>query len=223
MCPRRSLGSRRTPFGSCAFDDAHELRAHLRSRRWLGLSAEPSTTGATDPGGPSIEALGAHPEHAALSSARRRGVCSLTLPERCGRCHPRRGADSPLTSSKVGGSSTPKRLLSTSARSVIRSLGRPRTLARHPRGALPPLRDFRRILRGHPKMTARPRALDPLFTDRASWPMHRSPTSAISRSASTHHRTSTPGGGSRAARLTPRHTEAAAGAKAAARAVADSR
>jgi len=214
---------RRTPFGSCAVDDAHELRAHLRSRRWFGLSAEPGTRAPPILAGlrsrPSVRA----PEHAALSSARGRGVCSLTLPERCGRCHPRRGADSPLTSSKVGGSSTPKRLLSTSARSVIRSLGRPRTLARHPREALPPPVDFRRILRDDPRIIARPRALDPLFTGRASWPMHRSPTSAISRSASTHHRTSTPGGGSRAARLTPRHTEAAAGAKAATRAVADSR
>jgi len=124
-----------------------------------------------------------------------------------------RGAStSPLTSSKVGGCSTPKRLLSTSARSDARLLGQPRTRARHRVEALPPPRDFRCVLHAHPRMTARPRALDPLFTGRASWPTHRSPTSAIGRSASTHLRTSTPGDRARAARLTPRHPETATGA-----------
>lgn len=63
---------------------------------------------------------------------------------------------------------------------------------RHHVEAWPPLHDFRRILRAHPGVNARPRALDPLITGLASSSMRRSPTSAIGRSASTHLRTPTP-------------------------------
>jgi len=91
-------------------------------------------------------------------------------------------------------------------------LGRPiaRTTSnatRHHVEAWPPLHDFRRILRAHPGVSARPRALDPLITGLASSSMRRSPTSAIGRSASTHLRTPTPDVPIRAARLTPRHVE----------------
>lgn len=96
-------------------------------------------------------------------------------------------------------------------------LGRPiaRTTSnatRHHVEAWPPLHDFRRILRAHPGVSARPRALDPLITGLASSSMRRSPTSAIGRSASTHLRTPTPVFRIRAARLTPRHVESITGA-----------
>lgn len=113
---------------------------------------------------------------------------------------------------RLEASSAPKRLLPTSARSTARLLGRSRTRARHRAEVSPPPRDFRHALHAHPRMSARPRALDPLFTDRASSPSCRSSTSAFGRSASTHLRTSTPDDRPRAARLTPRHTESAIGA-----------
>lgn len=58
---------------------------------------------------------------------------------------------------------------------------------------LPPRSDFRRVLRpDRDRSGARLRAVDPLFAGRATRPTHRSSTSAIVRSASTHRWTSTP-------------------------------
>jgi len=67
------------------------------------------------------------PEHAALSSARRRVGCSLALPERNGRCHPLRGADFPsclVKGNRLLDAETPS---FDECRSASRSLGRPRT------------------------------------------------------------------------------------------------
>lgn len=72
----------RTPCSARRFARRRRARAKLE-------------TGTTDPGGPSIEALGGAPVTRRFLPRTRRGGCSLTLPERDGRCHPPRDADFP--------------------------------------------------------------------------------------------------------------------------------